>query len=277
MEISLEILISTMFRTDLGFLDAMFSLNEINDFDIIIVNQTDEDKLLVSHCHNIKVINSFKRGSPDSRNLAIRNATADVCLMADDDIVYQPHLKQYIEVAYATHPDAAMISFQAINEQGQLFADYFPEGLHTKKSLKKIYTWVISFRRELFKDHHIFFNHYFGVGSVFKGETEYVFLRNAYDKHLKMVHVAQVIVQHPNVTSGRLMGSDNALFARSALSHRFYGNLSYLWLLKYVFFIYRNKYVGLDDVLSKYRMGLKGIAKYKSLCKSGEIDQIYED
>ncbi len=265
-----------MFKEDLNFLEAMFSLNNIDDFDIIIVNQTDEDKLLSSDLPNIKVINSFERGSPASRNLAIRNATADVCLMADDDIIYQPHLRLKIEEGYLKFPDAAMISFQAINEHGESLADYFPEGLHNKKSLKKIYTIVISFKREVFKTDQVYFNHYFGVGSVFKGETEYAFLRNAFDKRLKMVHLAQVIVQHPHENSGRLMGSDNALFARSALAHRFYGNFSYIWLLKYVLFIYRHDYISLNQMWSKYRMGLNGITKYKVLSKSGEIDKIHD-
>lgn len=275
MKISFEILISTMFKEDLDFLDLIFSLNDIDDFKIIIVNQTVEDKLLTSNRPNVKVINSFERGSPASRNLAIRNSTADVCLMADDDVIYQPHLKELIENGYSKHPDAAMISFQAINEHGKSFADYFPEGRHNKKSLKKIYTIVISFKREIFKSHQVYFNHYFGVGSVFKGETEYAFLRNAYDKGLKMFHVSNVIVQHPDENSGRLMGSDNALYARSALAHRFYGNFSYLWLMKYVFFVYRHDYITFSQIPDKFNRGLKGIAKYKALCKSGEIDRIH--
>lgn len=276
MKISFEILISTMFKEDLSFLDAVFSFNDIDDFDIIIVNQTDMDTWLVSDRPNIKVINSLERGSPASRNLAIKNATAEVCLMGDDDIIYQPNLKQHIEETYSAHPTIAMISFEAINEEGQLFTDYYPEGLHSKKSLKKIYTWVISFKRQIFKEHQVYFNHYFGVGSVFKGETEYAFLRNAFDKGLEMIHVAQTIVQHSNESSGSLMGSDHALYARSALAYRFYGNLSYLWLLKYVFFTYRYHYITFKEIPPKFQMGLKGIAKYKALLKSGEIDRIYE-
>ena len=72
------------------------------------------------------------------------------------------------------------------------------------------------------------------------------------------------------------MGSDNALFARSALAHRFYGNFSYIWLLKYVLFIYRHDYISLNQMWSKYRMGLNGITKYKVLSKSGEIDKIHD-
>lgn len=276
MKISFEILISTMYKTDLNFLDRIFSKNDINDFNLIIVNQTDQNRLLSTDRFNVKVINSFERGSPASRNLAIKHATAEVCLMADDDIIYLPNLKQHIEAAYQNHPEAAMISFQAIDETQKLYTDYFPAGIHNKSSLKKIYTWVISFKREVFKANQIYFNHYFGVGSVFKGETEYVFLRSAFDQGLKMVHVAETIVQHPNENSGKMMGSDNSLFARSALAYRFYGNLSYLWLAKFIFFIYRHNYISLDQIPQKYQMGISGISKYKELSKAGQIDNIYD-
>lgn len=274
MSLRIEILISTMFRDDLEFLEPMFVDNDIDDFNLIVVNQTSEGKVLVSDKPNIKVINSFERGSPASRNLAIQNASEDICLMSDDDIVYMPNLKDTIIEAYQNNPKAAMISFEAIDETGKLYTNYYPEGIHNKKSLKKIYTWVITFKRKVFRDNNVFFNHYFGVGSVFKGETEYVFLRNAFDKNLAMFHVAQTIVMHPNESSGRQMGSDNAVFARSALRYRFYGNLSYLWVFKYVFFLIRYKYISFEDISHKVSTGFKGIAAYKRLKRSNLIDQI---
>lgn len=275
MSLHIEILISTMFRDDLGFLEPMFVNNHIDEFNLIVVNQTTEAKVLVSDKPNIKVINSFERGSPASRNLAIQNASKDICLMSDDDIVYMPNLKDTIIRAYERHPNAAMISFEAIDESGKLYTNYYPEGVHKKKSLKKIYTWVISFNRKVFRENDVFFNHYFGVGSVFKGETEYVFLRNAFDKNLPMIHVAQTIVMHPNESSGRDMGSDNAIFARSALRYRFYGNLSYLWIFKYVIFLLRHKYISKKHLISKIKTGFKGIQTYKRLKSEGKINELH--
>lgn len=273
---SVEILVATMHRSSLEFLWDMFKHNNHQDFNILIVNQTTLDKQLVSEFENIKVINSFEFGVPKSRNLAISSAASDICLMADDDIVYQPHLKTILTDAYLKYPDAAMISFEAIDENKDKYTNYFPEGSHTKKSLKKIYTWVISFRREIYLKNTIFYNSHFGFGASFQGEEEYVFLRNAYDKGLKMIHVSQTITQHSIENSGKLMGSDNGLFARSAVAYRFYGNFSYIWLLKYVLFIYRHDYITCDALLAKYKVGISGISKYKELNKSGEIDKIYD-
>ena len=276
MSLRVEILISTMYKVDLEFLDPMFQHNAIADFDIIIVNQTSSDKLLSSNTPNIKVFNSLERGSPASRNLAITKATQAICLMSDDDIVYQPNLLQIILKAYRNQPEASLISFEAVNEHGEFYTDYYPEGVHNKNTLKKIYTWVITFKRSVFKDHSIYFNHYFGVGSIFKGVTEYVFLRNAYDKGLPMYHVSKTIVMHPDMSSGRKMAGDNAIYARAAMHQRFYGNLSYLWLVKYIFFLLRHGCISTKDISHKFSVGLKGIKKYNELKLQGKIDQLHD-
>lgn len=273
---SIEILVATMHRVSLDFLWDMFKHNNHEDLKIIIVNQTTYHKQLVSSFDHIKVINSFVFGVSRSRNLAIKNATADICLMADDDLVYQPNLKTTILDAHLKYPSAAMISFEAIDELNALYANYGSEGIHTKSSLKNIYTWVISFKRELYMRHQIFYNSHFGFGATFQGGEEYVFLRNAFDKDLKMMHVAQPIVQHPNESSGRLMGSANAVFSRAALQQRFHGNLSYFWLPKYIFFIWRHHFINTDEVLNRYQLGLKGITTYKRLEQSGYIDKIHD-
>ena len=274
MAIPLEILISTMFRDNLEFLKPIFVNNSIEDFNLIIINQTTKDKLLHSDNPNIKVINSFERGSPNSRNLAIKNATASICLMADDDMVYEPNLKDTILKAYQKHPEADMISFEAINEDGALYTNYFPPGPHNKKSLMKIFTLVISFKRETYSKHQIFFNKHFGVGSTFKGATEYVFLRNAFDKGLNMIHIKQSIVMHPKISSGTLMGSDNAFFAKTALKQRYLGNLSYIWLAKYTIYMWHYGYIKFNEIPKKFKIGYNGILTYKKLKVQGEIDKI---
>ncbi|TDU39515.1 GT2 family glycosyltransferase [Gelidibacter sediminis] len=272
----IEILVSTMNRESLDFLWDMFKHNNHTDFRILIINQTTPDKQLVSDFEHINVINCFEFGVPKSRNLAIKNASADICVMADDDIVYQPNLKTTVLDAHLKHPDAAMVSFEAVDEHRKPYTDYGPEGRHSKTTLQKIYTWVISFKREVYHHHHMYYNTHFGFGATFKGGEEYVFLRNAFDKGLPMVHVSQSIVQHPNESSGRLMGSDDAVFSKAALQQRFHGNLSYFWLPKYIFFIWRHNYIVTNEVFNKFQIGLKGIQAYKRLKQTGEIDHIQD-
>ncbi|NRA92032.1 MAG: glycosyltransferase family 2 protein, partial [Psychroserpens sp.] len=158
-----------MHRENLEFLEPMFRFNNVNDFHLLIVNQTEKGKELTSDNPKIKVINRFEFGVPKSRRLAMQEASKDICLMADDDIVYQPNLYKIITEAYSRNEDASMISFEAVDEEYIPYADYYPEGKHDKISLTKIFTWVISFRRKDYVDHNITYSPYFGFGAEFEG------------------------------------------------------------------------------------------------------------
>ncbi len=69
-----EILVSTMYRDDLSFLEAMFPHGDYRDFNVLIINQTDGERQITSDLPNIRVINTEERGLPQSRNMAIKNA-----------------------------------------------------------------------------------------------------------------------------------------------------------------------------------------------------------
>lgn len=233
--------------------------------------------ILESQWENVRVINSLEVGSPISRNTAIYHSIGDICLLADDDIVYHPDFDAYILQSFQNNPKTDIISFEAVNELGNKQAKYPAKGAHNKSSLYSVFTWCMSFRRSTIRKSEVFFNHYFGVGSEFKGMTEIMFLRNAWDKGLKMMHIPIVIVEHSEDSSGRRMGSDNAFYAKSAGAQRFYGNLSYFWLLKYLLFTLRKKIVSPKEIRHKWTTGVNGIRKYKALKKSNLIDSvIYE-
>ena len=268
----LEILISTMYRKDFSFLEQMFPHEHYSNYNLLIINQTTDKDILVSDLPNLKVINCFEFGVPKSRNLALTYATGDICLMADDDIVYEPHMDKIILEAYQKHPGAAMISFEAVNEFRKPYALYEKVQTHTKSSLHHIYTWVISFNRKIYLEHNIVYSPFFGFGSPFQGSEEYVFLRKAYDKDLFMYHCPKTIVMHPEESSGRHMGRDSIVSAKSAVAYRFYGVFAYLWLIKYCFFVWRYKYIKTHEIGSKFKIGLKAIATYKTLQRSGEMD-----
>ena len=101
-----------MFKTDLSFLEAMFEHNPLSDFRVLIINQTDEDKQLVSDRDNVRVINTSDRGLPQSRNMAIAHAKSEICLVADDDVVYEPGLDAIIRQAFQHYSDADVITYK---------------------------------------------------------------------------------------------------------------------------------------------------------------------
>ena len=70
-EADIEILISTMNRDSLDFLIPMFSYSHFSNFSILIINQTQSERILTSAYSNVRVINSFEKGLSKRRNLAL--------------------------------------------------------------------------------------------------------------------------------------------------------------------------------------------------------------
>ena len=266
-----EILLSTQRRSDLEFLKPMFTHNDLNDFNILIINQTTQGQELHSDISNIRVINSFETGSPRSRNQAILNAKGDICLMADDDIVYEPDFKQTILDAYRVNSNADLITFEATDKDHNRYLVYPDEGEY-KKNQFRVNTYVISFKRSEIQQSGTLFNPHFGVGSTFPGSTEFLFMSNAWKNHLKMLHVSKFIAMHPQESSGKRQGSDAAVSSRTALRYRLYGWLSIPWLIKYIFNMTRFGYIRPSDFFHKFRIGLDAVKTYRRLSRSGDIN-----
>lgn len=268
-----EILIATMYRKDLSFLYDIFSKNNIDDYAILIINQTSEDELLYSDVNNIRVINSFERGTSASRNLAIKNAIGDICLFGDDDLIYEPNFDKIILSSFKKHEDAYLLSFEAISGISRKAHGHYPlEGKHTIKTLKPIHMVVMAFRRVELLESNVLFNEYFSYGGKFSGGTEYVFLMNAYSCNLIAYHISKTIVYHDGPSSGKDMGSDRSIHTNAARINHF--NKSWyakLWLIKYVLFLIRYDYIKLSEMICKFKVGIKGINDYNELYKQGLI------
>jgi glycosyltransferase involved in cell wall biosynthesis len=267
--LQLEILISTMNRTTLEFLDAMFINNSLASYNLLIINQTSRDKLLESNQANIRVVNSFETGLPASRNLAISSAIGDICLIADDDLEYKKDFQQAILNAFTTHKSADIITFQMTDETGKLYVQYPDIVKHDKKTVETANSVVISFKRKTIVEKNVLFNSNFGLGAVFPTANEYVFLRNALKKGLNIFFEPKILLSHPYFSSGKDCGSDKIVYARAALFYKYSGILGYLRLGKYLLSICNSGFLQFNELIPKYVMGLKGINKYKSLLNNG--------
>lgn len=123
-ETDVEILISTMNQNSLDFLVPMFPFLHFSNLQILIVNQTQTGKELLSIYPNVRIINSFEKGLTKSRNLALENAAGKILIIADDDVVYQQGFVAKIINAYNQFPHAATINFCAVKKDGSLMKNY---------------------------------------------------------------------------------------------------------------------------------------------------------
>lgn len=259
----LEILVATMHRTSLDFLHGMFSETPVGDFKILIINQTDENSLLNSENKNIRVINSFEKGLSKSRNLAINNAVGPICLNVDDDVVFIKGFDEIIVDAFNEYKNP-IITFQTLTTEGKDYWKYPKKAMpHNRFVTQKTLSIEIAFLVEELKSKNLFFDERFGLGAQFEDAENFVFLSDAKKKRMMPFFIPKYITKHPPLSSSDAVETDRLLYAKAAIKAYAYGNLSYLWVLKFVSFIVRKKYIPFSEIPRKIKIGFKSIADYK--------------
>ncbi len=272
----LEILISTMNRNSFDFLIQMFPFEHFSNFKILIINQTSKEKLLVSEYQSVKVINSFELGIAKSRNLAISNSQNKILLFADDDLVFIEKFDEIIIQAYNSNPLVAAICFQTLTNEGNLYRKY-PK--HNKclsnKEIAKVLSIELSCNSEIIKKEENKFNELFGLGSQFQdSETFFYLYRLKYKAHT-IISWPQKIVIHKSLSSSDDASSDRIIYARMAGFYKRFGFFAYVFLLKYMFFLFRKYNFTFLELRNKFFVGLKSIKDYKIIVEQG-LDSRYE-
>jgi len=272
----LEILVSTRNRNNLDFLIPMFPFAHFSNFQILIINQTTEEKQLVSEFQNVRVINSFEKGLSKSRNLALKNAIGKIILIADDDVQYFKNFDQKIVEAYNQNDEASSITFQTKTTESHSFRDYKKNKFWLKE---QDFIWVLSIEISCkLADLHkksIIFNEHFGLGAQFQDAESLFFLRRINHNNLKILFVPEDIVIHEKYSSSDELASDRWLYAKSAGFYKRYQSVSYLLLVKILFFLLRKKFISFNEIQHKLKIGLKGISDYKKIVKSNS-EHLYD-
>lgn len=257
-------LISTMHRRDINF------LNKMNlQTNAIVVNQMGNIKH--SYCslfedHLVKIINSQETGLSRSRNRAIKEADADICIIADDDIVYCNNYEKQVELAYKQHPEADIIAFQVDRFGGQRNKKFREHpSWENQFTLFKISSVEITFKRESIEKNGIQFNENIGAGTIFFQGEESVFLSDAFKKGLKILYLPIKIAATDISDSTWFSGYNEKYFESKGVTF-FLINKSLFSLLCLQFLIRKRKmYKGHISFLNAYRSMKNGKKKYEGL------------
>lgn len=271
-ETDIEILVATMNRDSLAFLEAMFPFRHYSDYNIIVVNQSTDKAIKDPEYTNIKVINTRTKGLSVSRNIALEDASRKLCIIADDDVVFEKGFELHIVNAFSAFPSAGAISFQ-YNRHGQdnPVKAYMPQPFrHNRSTIRGVSSVEMVINRELIVESNCRFNDNFGLGAEFEVAEEFLFLNSLIDKSIDVYYYPAPIVWHDEWNSGRDHGSDRLVYARAALACKLYGNTAGLWLLKYLQFLVRKRLVPVTAVAGKFKIGMRGIKKYKLLLDEGK-------
>lgn len=189
---NLQVLISCMHQKDHSIIER----TNIQS-DVIVINQCDIDKREEFSFVNKKgdicnalFISTTERGLSKSRNMAIRNATSDVCLICDDDEILED---DYIEKIIKEHQSKSNISIIAFNLNDRYRT--FPQESHKIGYIRalKLASWQISFKLYDINTKHISFDESMGAGVTMGGSEENKFLIECIKNGLKGVYVPILI------------------------------------------------------------------------------------
>ncbi|TCN57476.1 glycosyl transferase family 2 [Flavobacterium circumlabens] len=260
-----EILIATKDRSNFDFLLPMFPFEHFSNFNILIINQS-LNKVLSSDFDSVRVINSTEKGLSKSRNTAIQNASKKICLISDDDVVFAENFRKDILLAFQNQEKADIITFNhqrigAVQPQKKWDSAF----RHTSKTIWNVSSIEIAFKVEEIKKKNITFDTNFGLGSFFETAEEFLFLKAVLNQKGNVYFSPEIIVSHPEFSSGKNEGSDTLIYSRAALFYKLHGSFAYIWLAKYIFFLIRKKYIRFSEAGEKYKSGLAGIAKFREI------------
>lgn len=160
------------------------------------------------------------KGLSRNRNNAIAHADADILVVGDDDCKYKPEYMAAIRKAYEMHPEADIITFQALTLDGRPLHPY---------PAPYVCSVEITFHRRV----ETLFSNRFGLGSSqFCSGEEQVWLHDAVCEGHRHIYLDIPIVQTPEETTGsqsRFSTSPALQQSKGACFNYIYGTAEAAW------------------------------------------------
>ncbi len=192
---NIEILLSTMHQKDASFIEKMNIKS-----DAIVINQTDSENYeeFKTKYGVIKIFTNTARGVAKSRNEALKNSSADISILADDDMFFIDNYTETVRTVFNEHHDADIIIFNLLENDNTLSRN----NEHVSKI--GIFNYMnygaarITFRRNSIKNANISFKETFNGEPLPTCGEDTLFLRDALKKGLKIIAVPEVLAELKN-------------------------------------------------------------------------------
>lgn len=188
-------------------LEVILSCMNQTDTNIVSKSNIKSDVVIINQCYNngyyednldgkrVRMFSTTDRGLSRSRNLALKNAIGDICLVTDDDEFFLPGYEEKIINAFLNIPTADVIAFQIDRLNG--YKKKYPNKIKklTFWDCLKVASVEIAFRRERILEKQIIFDETIGSGVSTAGGEENVFLHNCLKNNLSIYFVPETIAQ----------------------------------------------------------------------------------
>ena len=258
---SIQVLVASMNQQDYGLLERMNIQT-----DAIVGNQCDRNEIeeVTYKGHQVKYLSFNERGVGLNRNNTLMRATADICILADDDIEFTNGYAEKIKKYFKDNPKADVIIFNLIEKPKKRFV-IENEFRVTYRNFMKFGAARIAFRRKSVTQAGISFNLHFGGGAEFSAGEDTLFLKECLKKRLNILAIPEFIATLSNTReSSWFKGyTDKYFIDRGALFAAV--SQKWAWLLCLQFAIRRrrkfNKYKSWYETFQLMIQGVKKINK----------------
>lgn len=258
----LQVLLSAMFLPDHHLIDTL----KISG-DCIVINQCKEEKkqTFEEAKRRVEYICTLERGLSKSRNMAISEASAEICILCDNDVEYVEGYETLILEAFERYPDADIIIFYIKRkERMKPVYDYVKDMGYL--SVMKIFSPEIAFRREKILD--LSFHESFGAGSKYSMGEENIFLYDALRAGKKIKYVPVKIANLLETESTWFAGYTDKFFIDRGANYYAMSSHWY-WFLIIQFAIRKNKIYKKDNTFFRaLSLMFQGKNAYKRESKS---------
>lgn len=256
-----EILCVTMNQSDFSKIEKMNIKS-----DVIFANQSDENSMkeISFNGHTARMVTTATRGVGINRNLTLIYAQADICMFADDDVVYVDDMESKVLEEFEAHPDADIIIFH-------FETDDFQRKQKSYKYTRKCSRWErmpwagfrVAFRLNSIKKANIWFSTLFGGGCLFPSGEDSKWLIDAKRAGLTMYVSNKTIGSVSFKTSTWFTGMDERFFfGKGAFYQELHSKTFILW--KY-YFALRTHNMGQLSFRQKCKWINNGCQGYKNM------------
>lgn len=185
----IQVLVAAMNQNDHSLINKMNIKT-----DAIVGNQCGFNSVEIFNIGDQKIqyLNFAERGVGLNRNNTLMRADADICLFADDDMVYEDNYSEIIKNAFQRYPDADVIVFN-LKEQVITRKVITKECKVGYLNYLRYGTARIAIRLASIKKYGIYFNQCFGGGTEHRHGEDNLFLNACLKSKLKIYAVPEYI------------------------------------------------------------------------------------
>lgn len=207
----LEVLISCMNQKDTSIVQKSKLTG-----DVLIINQCEieSQEQIYRGNQRIRMVSTNQRGLSNSRNLAIHLSDRDICLLCDDDEVFEEDYESIVLESFEKLRDADIIAFDVSHKKTRLKSK--TQRIRWLKSLK-LSSVQLAFRRKSVIERMCFFDSHMGAGSGNGCGEENKFLWDCLKKGLTIYYVPRTIAGLLTKDSTWFSVYDKNFFIREAL------------------------------------------------------------